>query len=63
MIKYENDCVGCPTYCIHCGRKHAPHFYCDECEEEDELYEFEDRQLCADCVLASLSKVEGSEEI
>ena len=46
MIKHENDCVGCAeTYpCIEesCCYRSVPHFYCDECGEEDSLYYFED---------------------
>jgi DNA-directed RNA polymerase subunit RPC12/RpoP len=58
--RYENDCVGCDTYCINCGRKETPHWYCDECGEEfelDELYETENGQLCAVCVLKMFEKV------
>ena len=38
MIKYENDCVGCPPNmgCMGdaCPYKNVPHYYCDECGEE-----------------------------
>lgn len=61
MIKYENDCVGCPdgVPCMGstCPNRNVPHFYCDDCENEDDLYEFDGEQLCADCILARLKKV------
>lgn len=52
MRKIENDCVGpCPMGCISCGRKRAPHWYCDVCGEEvDELYELNGDQLCEGCL-------------
>ena len=62
MIKYENDCVCCDLPCIDCGRKRTPHYYCDRCESEDVLYNFEDEELCMDCITDILHerRVEGS---
>lgn len=61
MIKYENDCVGCPdgVPCLgsSCPNKNVPHYYCDDCGNEDDLYEFDGEQLCAECVLARLKKI------
>lgn len=38
MIKYRNECVGCPPNmcCIGdaCPHKNVPVYYCDECGEE-----------------------------
>ena len=45
MITYEDECVGCPT---ELGCK----------EEADTLYEYEGEQVCIDCILESLDKVE-----
>lgn len=60
MVRYENDCVGCPQGCINCGRKRTPHYYCDKCGTEETLYHTEDGDFCADCILDNLPKVEGS---
>ena len=62
MIRYEDDCVGCPQGCIACGRRHTPHLYCDHCgEEAEELYKWgadgEDH-LCEYCLLNKFSKVD-----
>lgn len=61
MKKIENDCVGCATYCINCGRKRAVHYYCDNCLEEEKLFEFEGQELCISCIERKLTVVEGSE--
>lgn len=52
MIRIENDCVGCPDYCHHCGLKNTPHYYCDRCDCEDEyLYRSDNgEEVCADCL-------------
>ena len=64
MITYENECCGCatPAYpCMGdaCPNRNVPHLYCDRCKEEvDTLYEYEGEQVCIDCILKSLDKVE-----
>lgn len=60
MMKIENDCVSCPQGCIDCGLKRVAHYYCDECKTEETLYHYEDKELCADCLLKKFEKVEGS---
>lgn len=60
MLRFEDDCVGCPQGCIHCGRKHTPYFYCDKCGgsfEPEALYDYDDEMLCADCLLANFDTV------
>lgn len=58
MTKYENDCVGCPQGCIHCGRDRTPYLYCDLCKDEAEyLYEYGDDELCEDCLLKQFNKI------
>ena len=62
-LVYENDCCGCATEsypCLgeQCPRTHVPHLYCDECHEEyDELYYYDDLQLCKDCLVDKLEKI------
>ena len=62
-IRCEDECVGCPTEmgCMGsaCPNRNVPHLYCDRCKEEaDTLYEYEGEQVCIDCILESLNKVE-----
>lgn len=60
MLKFENDCVGCPQGCISCGRKHVPYYYCDRCEgnfEPDELYDVDGEMVCAECLLGEYSTI------
>ena len=62
MIRYENDCVGCDIPCIDCGRKRTPHYYCDKCGwEYDTLYQYDDEQLCIDCLTSKFKKVSDEE--
>ena len=57
MIKYENECVGCPQ-CVHCGRDKTQHLYCDRCgEDSEELYVFDGEELCEDCLKNSLERI------
>lgn len=53
MIKIKNECVGC-DYCIGCGARHTKRFCCDNCFEEEELYIFNDEELCISCVREAL---------
>lgn len=62
-LVYENECCDCavPAYpCLGsaCSNRHVPHLYCDKCKEEVEaLYETENGQLCAKCVMEGYEKV------
>jgi hypothetical protein len=62
MIVTENECVGCPPDmgCIgtSCPYWAVTRLYCDECDDEAELYWFEDEQLCIDCIIKRLERVE-----
>ena len=63
MIKYENDCVGCPPEigCLGstCPYVNVPHCYCDNCQGEfDELYNYNGEQWCEDCILKDCGKVD-----
>ena len=65
MIKYENECVGCPPeigcFGESCSKRNVPHYYCDKCGNENKLYHWDDRELCAECVIEQLDVVEGSD--
>ena len=73
MIRIENDCCGCavPAYpCLgdSCKLRNNPHYYCDQCGEEDTLYEsYNGKQLCRECLIDEIFSsgdypiVEGSD--
>ena len=62
MVDFRDECVSCDIPCISCGRKHVPVLTCDECGEEvEELYKYEGQELCEECVLESLEKVDINE--
>lgn len=64
MIKIENDCVGCGMPClgVSCPNRKVPHLYCDKCKEEvDELYKYDDEQLCEECLLKSFDTITHDE--
>lgn len=63
MKRVENDCVGCTDVGLPCMGSGCPnwqvtHFYCDECGDENNLYHFDGKELCLDCIEKSLEKVE-----
>lgn len=63
MVMMENECCQCATEnypCLGsaCPNRNVPHLECDKCHEEvDDLYETENGQLCAECVLGMFEKV------
>lgn len=61
MTEYENECLGCdvPYMGSHCPNRRVPHYYCDDCGEEIDIYEFEEEELCIDCIKDKLVKVGG----
>lgn len=67
MIEYEDGCVGCPPElgCLgdSCPNRKIIHTYCDCCGEEEQLYWYEEEQLCKECitekVIERLEKVEA----
>lgn len=65
MVEYVDECVGCTNGCIGsaCRYRNVPHWYCDECGEEKELYEFDDEELCIDCIKSRLPKIRYSKRV
>lgn len=63
MRIHTNECVSCNLPCIHnsCPYYNVERFYCDECKNEDTLYEYDGRELCIECIKKRLTVVEGSE--
>lgn len=59
MVRYENDCVDCGLPCLgeSCPNRNVPHYYCDVCGDETQLYEYEGQQLCIVCIERMLPKV------
>jgi hypothetical protein len=59
----EDECCDCGLPCIgnSCKYKNVERFYCDECKEEDTLYEYDGRELCIECIKKQLLIVKGSE--
>lgn len=62
MIEFQDNCVGpCPQGCMGpgCPKRHEAVLVCDSCESEcEELYDYEGEQLCKDCLLEAVPKVE-----
>lgn len=54
MIRYENECVGCPPErgCLGsaCSNRNVPRYYCDRCGEEvDAYFDIDGEMICDDC--------------
>ena len=54
MIKYEDECVGCPPErgCLGsaCPNRNVPYYYCDICGEEvDSYFDIDGEMVCDDC--------------
>lgn len=64
MKTMENECVGCTSVglrClgVSCKYRNVVRLYCDLCESEvDTLYVFGYQELCEECVIKSLEKIE-----
>ena len=59
MINVENECVSCGFPCLgnSCPYRNVPHYYCDECGDETEIYHYDGEQLCISCIERRLDKV------
>lgn len=61
MITHENECVCCDLPCIKtdCPYYDVIHLYCDICNEETNiLYEYEYKEICQECLLKAIPKIE-----
>lgn len=63
MKRIENDCVDCGLPCLGngCPYRNVPHYYCDECGNEETLYYYDGQELCVECIKERLCVVEGSD--
>ena len=59
MVKYEDECVCCGLPCLgnSCPNRNVPRYYCDECGDDTQLYEYDGQELCLSCVKNHLDKV------
>lgn len=64
MLKFENECVGCPPErgCLGtaCPNRNVARCYCDECKNEFdpiELYDLDGDMVCQDCLLGHFQTV------
>ena len=64
MIKYENDCVGCPPHmgCLGdaCPNRNVPYYFCDKCGQDtdpDDLHDVEGEMICRDCLFKMFPKI------
>lgn len=60
MRVVENECVDCGRPCLGsaCPYRNVVRHYCDNCKEETDLYYFDGEELCIDCIIEQLEKVE-----
>lgn len=64
MKRVFNECVGCKDmglYCLGsaCPNREVTRYFCDKCRQEaEELYYFDGREMCIDCIAGELEKVE-----
>lgn len=63
--KIEDQCIGCPPDigCLgeSCKYKNVECFYCDICGDQTTLYEFDNREVCIECIKKLLPRIDGSE--
>ena len=61
-----DECVGCPSeigcFGNSCPYKNVERYYCDSCEDEAPLYEYDGEELCLECIEKRLTPVEGSQK-
>jgi hypothetical protein len=63
MQRITNECCDCASGSYSCGAcslREVKRFYCDKCGSETELFDLDGDELCQDCLLERIPKVEGS---
>ena len=62
-VVIESNCYDCGFPCIYeaCRYYKVVRYYCDRCGQEEDLYYWDSEQLCADCILQQLERVEDDE--
>lgn len=66
MQVIENRCCGCATESYPCRGKSCDlrnyiASYCDECKEEKEIHNYDDEELCVDCIQKRINLSEYDE--
>ena len=63
MRIHTNECVQCQLSCNYnlCQYYNVERFYCDECGNEETLYDTDFGELCELCLLKKFPKIEGSD--
>ena len=58
--RIESECVSCGMPCLReaCPKFAVIKYYCDKCDEEAELFKYDGKELCIDCIEDMLDKVE-----
>lgn len=67
MRTLTDECCDCATEsypCIgsSCSNRNVVRYYCDRCKEEfelEELYQYFEEEVCAECILKDFKKVEA----
>ena len=65
MRYYESDCVSCGFPCMYesCPHYQVEVFVCDFCREENvKLYEYDNSEICKECLLEQFPIVDGSDD-
>ena len=59
MKKKVNNCYDCDKPCmLFCPqRDDSWDYYCDECGDETQLYEWDGQELCLECIKGRLDRV------
>lgn len=59
--KTFNECVDCGKPCIGilCPYRNVERFFCDSCDSEGVLYEYDGEEICLDCVIKKLKQTQG----